>query len=440
MNKQELSAKWSKYCDVNKLVDSAMELLKENGHTLCTEHGVCALLDKYFTQKSSLIDMLMTSKNYIGDMRIAVEKEFDRNIDGYGIRNFFNGIEQRLHTEEMLKKVDDDGKTLFDNLLTGKESYCISELPSASAQKTKRSAVQGFNYFDHATHKSHKDREKLHSHFDFFYNYYLTTLNRDINGDVVIPKGTKTSRAFNKICTHYGVDKLHPETKVVNGVEKTVYPYDKEFAVYSDLVSTSTRKMHFVISLNPLDYFTMSCGVNWTSCQHIRSGGSKGGAISYMLDKVSIITFVVDNLNGDIHKIPKVYRQMYHYEKNLFIQNRLYPQGNDGATNLYDKFRDFVIEEFSDLLGTDDEWEHKIGPSCCTKHINAGRNSMHYPDYTYNKNVSIFYPVNNEPSIRYHKMTIGHEGICVKCGRPYCSSSRYTHMWSSECDDDDVFF
>lgn len=435
MNKQELSAKWSKYCDINKLVDDAMALMKENGHAH-TEHGICTLLDTYFKQKAPLINMFMTSKNYIGNMRIAVEKEFDRTIDPRGVRQFFSNLESRLYTNEMLKTVDENGKTLFDNLLTGKKSFCISELPSADTQTAKRKSVSAFDYNTFATRKSHQDRFNLEDIFCFFYNYYHPVMNGDYhpNEDITIPNGTKTSRAFNKICMHYGVDKLHPETKVVNGVEKTVYPYDREFAVYSDLVSCGTRKMHFVISLNPLDYFTMSCGVNWNSCQHIRTGGAKGGAISYMLDKVSIITFVVENLNGDIHNIPKVYRQMYHYEKNLFVQNRLYPQGNDGATNLYDKFRNIMIEEFTELLGTDNEWKHKVGPEYCSPHIREGRGYMHYRDYGHNRNVSIFYPENNEPKIQEQVMIIGHMGICVNCGKPYQHSGRFNHMWRSECE------
>lgn len=440
MNKQELNAKWSKYCDVNKLVDDAIALLKHNGHE-CTEHGVCAMLDKYFKQKEPLIKMFMTSKNYIGNMRIAVEKEFDRTIDARGVRSFFIDLERRLYTSEMLKTTDDNGKTLFDNLVTGKKTLSISELPSKNAQDAKRKAVQSFDYSDYATHKSHQDREHLHDCFNFFYNYYYPVINGEYkpNTDITIPNGTKTSRAFNKICMHYGVDKLHPETKIVNGVEKTVYPYDKEFAKYSDLVSVGTRKMHFVISLNPLDYFTMSCGVNWTSCQHIYSGGAKGGAMSYILDKVSIITFVVENLNGDIHNIPKVYRQMFHYEKSLFVQNRLYPQGNDGATNLYDKFRGFMIEEFTDLLDTDNEWTHKVGANNCIHHIREGRNYMHYRDYIRNSCATIFYPTNNEPKVKDHVMTIGHEGICVKCGNPYYNSSRFNHRFSSDCEDDILF-
>ena len=89
MNKRELSTKWSKYCDTDKLVDDAMALLTEYNHRN-TEEGVCAMLDKYFTNKEPLIKMFMTSKNYIGDMRIAVEREFLRGVNNSEINNFFN--------------------------------------------------------------------------------------------------------------------------------------------------------------------------------------------------------------------------------------------------------------------------------------------------------------------------------------------------------------
>ena len=66
MAKHDLSEKWSKYCNTDKLVDDIMELLRENGHR-CSEHGVCVLLDTYFTNKEPLIKLFMTSKHYIGD-------------------------------------------------------------------------------------------------------------------------------------------------------------------------------------------------------------------------------------------------------------------------------------------------------------------------------------------------------------------------------------
>lgn len=438
MNKQKLSAKWSKYCNTDKLVDDTMALLTEYNHRN-TEKGVCTLLDKYFSQKAPLIDLFMTSKNYIGDMRIAVDKEFERNISSYEVSRFFGNIAEKMNAQELLQFSDSEGKTMFDYLITGKKTLGIDDLVGSKEQKTKRANITKFDFSTAATAKSAETRNDFLNYMNFFsrcpYNAIQADWKIQRDGAPVLKKGTKTSRAFNTVCTHYGVDKLCPTTAVVteNGrqVEKTIYPYNKVFAAYSDLVSNLTRKLKFVISLNPLDYLMMSNGVNWHSCHNIRTGGCMGGTLSYMLDKVSMVTFVVDNLDGNIHKIPKVYRQMYHYENNLFIQSRLYPQGNDGATNLYDRFRSFMIEEFIDLLGTDDKWNCIIGR--VNSNCKEGNNAMHYPDYRYNSCASYFYPTNNEPSAKRHVMTIGHKGICVHCGKPYSGSGRLTHYSQHDC-------
>lgn len=429
MTKQELSEKWSKYCNTDKLVDDAIELLRRNNHR-CSEHGVCVLFDTYFTNKEPLIKLFMTSKHYIGDMRIAVAKEFDRDIDQTEVRRFFNDIHAKLHTDKMIKYTDGKGKTMFDYLLTGKKVFDITNLPDAKAQNKKITEMRQFNPINGATSDSYTKLKML----DVYMRYFKVTPYFTIPNDYqaadkapLLKAGTKTSRAFNKVCTYYGVDKLHQETVTAteNGttVEKKVYPYNKVFAEYADLVSNLKRKMQFIISLNPLDYLTMSDGVNWHSCHNIYDGCYKAGTISYMLDTTSIITFVVKEINDDIHKIPKVYRQMYHYKDNLFVQSRLYPQGNDGATNLYDQFRGYVIKEFSSLLGIDGEWTHKVGNAECVKHIRSTGN--HYGDYKYRSDTGIFYPTNKESDIQDLVMTVGHKGICVNCGQEFDDGSRY---------------
>ena len=423
MNKTELREKWSKYCDTDKLVDDVRSLLSYHKHRN-TENGVCVLLDTYFEQKEPLIKLFATSKNYIGNMRIAMEKGFERQPDTNELNAFFRNVHTNFQTDKIFKHEDSEGKTIFDYLLTGKTIFDIDQLPEASEQKAKKANVSKFNYENFATKESNEKYKQFNKYMLFFNREASSTIRSDFAiGEAVYKKeipqlkaGTKTSRAFNKVCAYYGVDKFDG--------------YNKAFAQYADLVSGLVRKMQFVISLNPLDYLTMSNGVSWVSCHNIEYGGCMGGTLSYMLDTTSIITFVVTEIDGDIHNIPKVYRQMYHYENNLFVQNRLYPQGNDGATNLYDKFRKIVIDEFSELLGTSD-WVYQVGSSACLSHINSV--GAHYPDYRHNRNVSIFYPRNNEPSIRNHKMTIGHEGICVNCGKEYTYSSALAHTNRSDC-------
>ena len=258
----------------------------------------------------------------------------------------------------------------------------------------------------------------------------------DVKEVPVLKAGTKTSRAFNKVCHIYGVDKLNPQTVQVTTedgqtVEKTVYPYDKLFAAYADVVSELERNMYFIISLNPLDYLTMSMGVNWHSCHSIAHGGWKGGCLSYMLDTTSIITYVLTDLEDSLHEVPKVYRQMFHYDNGLFMQNRLYPQGNDGAVNLYDKFRNIVIEEFHDLLNDGEEWEVEIGPDKCKAHTYS--TGVHYVDYNSRGDCSIFYAKKNSDKIRNHIMTVGHDGICTRCGVRHSNSSYLYHTRRNEC-------
>lgn len=437
MNKQELATKWSKYCNTNKLVDDTMELLTQYGHRN-SEHGVCTLLDTYFTNKEPLIKLFMTSKHYIGDMRIAINKEFERNVNARQVQNYLIVCKANLRLEELYHLADEDGKTFFDHLMTGKKVFGVDELPNASQQQAKIAEMHKWDYDTYATVESVQKRRAFDRYFDFFYKHPYSELQTDFafdpaNNAPELKAGTKTSRAFNKVCHFYGVDKLHPAVTTVNGVEKTVYPYNKIFAEYSDLVTPLIKEMPFVISLNPLDYLTMSNGVNWVSCHNIRSGSYMGGTLSYMLDAVSIITFVVEKIDGDIHKTPKVYRQMYHYEKNLFIQSRLYPKENDGATNLYEQFKKYVIEEFDDLLEAGGEWNTEVGPSACCRHAQKVNNSKHYPDYTYNANASIFYPTNNAPSVRNHIMTIGHTGICVNCGKQYSQGNSLNHLYIENC-------
>lgn len=427
MNKADLKQKWSKYCDTDQLVNDMMAMFKRYGHN-CTEHGVCVALNTYFTNKAPLIDLISGSKNYLGNMRIAVQKEFDRQIGGNEVYAFINTFERTFHPNILLKSTDEDNKTFEHYFKTGKNSFSIDSLPSEEDYADRLSKMRKFDYNRNYLAKSWQDYNAYAEYMRQFRYQQRSMLMNDIccwNGPE-LKKGTKTSRAFNHVCTHYGIDKMYPKdvTTVRDGqaTTKTVYPYDKMFAQFADLVSDLKRKLYFVISLNPLDYFTMSVGVNWKSCHHIETGSWKGGCMSYMLDKTSMITYVISTLEGDIHEAPKYYRQMYHYKNNLFVQNRLYPQGNDGATDLYEKFRGFVIEEFSPLLDVDEHW--------CARQGTGGfvySEGVHYRDYGNNIKCGVFYPKSRADDAQNQKMTIGHEGICIKCGRAHSDAYAFSH-------------
>ena len=415
MNKADLQARWGQYCDTNKLVDDMMKLFRVNGHRN-GEHGVCTMLNTYFTSKEPLIQKLATSNHYIGNMRIALKKSFERKISMGEISGFFNNTRDAFGPASVLKYVDEENKTMHDHMRTGKSCFKISELSDNAALKGIQEKLANFDMDTGATMESTNLSNAYREYYNMFNRTASAMLPRDFEASYgrkgpKLRAGTKTSRAFNTVCHYFGIDKRED--------------YNKLFARYADLVSELSRQMYFIISLNPLDYLTMSFGVSWNSCHRINGGGWQGGCLSYMLDETSMITYVIDNMDEEIHNIPKYYRQMFHYDGEMFLQNRLYPQGNDGATDLYSKFRSFVIEEFNELLENDEEWNVETGYSVCTIHTES--DGAHYRDYVSNRSCNIFYPRSKRNLIANRRMHIGHTGICPCCGEEYTYSNNISH-------------
>ena len=146
-----------------------------------------------------------------------------------------------------------------------------------------------------------------------------------------------------------------------------------------------------------------------------------------MLDNTSLITFVVEDINSNAktHLIPKNYRQMIHYQDGMFMQNRLYPQENDGAIDLQEKFRGLVTDEFAEILGIEENWDVESGGSACSKHVSSY--GVHYRDYLSGNRTHIFYPHSKASEMSRKIMTIGHDGVCTHCGNRFTESHRLAH-------------
>lgn len=425
MTKAELKTKWGKYCDTDKLVDTTMALLTKYHHKN-TEYGVCKMLDTYFTNKSPLIDMFEKSEHYAGDMRIVLDVEISRDPQGEEVRSFCVGFPDNVNAKSaIIKFQDEDGKGLNDYLKTGITSLKASDLVPGDIRNQLSQLTENKNKFN--LNGETKDSRENYQHFANLMYKFSYNPGALLGGDVVeyvkqnkinitMTKDMKTGRAFNRVCANYGVDQL-PD-------------YNKLFARYSDMVSGLKRKLKFFVSLNPLDYLTMSFGNSWASCQTIDkmnercmpnnySGAYCGGTLSYMLDKTSIITFVHDHIPTSIEE-GKIYRNMFHYSDGLLIQGRIYPQGNDGATDLYKEFREIVHAEFASLL--------KLKSNTWVKKNNMDSNystcGVHYRDYFHFSACNATYP-KEMSSASDNVIEIGHVRICPKCGTSI--SNGYAH-------------
>jgi hypothetical protein len=435
MFKAELKERWGMYCDTDKLVTDMMELLNKYEHD-CTENGVCTILDKYFTNKKPLIDMFLTSESYIGNMRICIDVEMERNSNPTEIQRFCENFPDNVNAREIFYKyVDENGKTLKDYSRVGVRRFkarhlCYGDIGTALADN-----IANRKKF----HSSGVTIESSKAYDDFWGMIYgfrhspsanlasptvAILTEYKINGRFVA--GMKTSRAFNRVCSIYGVDKL-PN-------------YNKMFAEYADMVSNLKRKMKFYISLNPLDYLTMSFGNSWSSCHTIDkrnkrgmpnsySGMHCGGTMSYMLDGTSIITYVHDHATED-HEEGRFYRNMFHFNNGTLIQGRVYPQGNDGATDLYKTFRRFMQIELTKLLGLNaDDWLKRT-TSCCE---NVASYGVHYRDYEHFGDCNVSYP-REMPSAASNIVRVGHSRICPWCGYEVSDNDDSGYLHHEDCD------
>ena len=435
MIKAELKDRWGVYCDTDKLVDSTMELLTKYHHD-CTELGVCDMLDVYFTNKKELIDLFMKSENYIGNMRICLDAELERGNCVDEIRRFCEHFPQDVGAKEvLLKYTDENGKTLNDYLRVGIGGFKARRLRYGNVAETlaaNHNSRKKFNT-DGATWASYEEYQTFYNIISTFRRHGASTLSTalantlteyKINGTFV--NGMKTSRAFNRVCSAYKVDKL-PQ-------------YNKLFAQYADMVSGLKRKVKFYISLNPLDYLTMSFGNSWSSCHTIDKRNERGmpssyhgmycgGTVSYMLDCTSFITYVHNHATED-HEEGKIYRNMFHYDGGALVQGRIYPQGNDGATDLYREFRKIVQGELSKLLEVNDEWIKRT----CGCDNNTQSFGVHYRDYLSYGECNVSYP-REMPQAASHVVRIGRERVCPNCGLDISDNEDTGFLTHVNCDD-----
>ena len=255
--------------------------------------------------------------------------------------------------------------------------------------------------------------------------------------------GQKTSRAMNKLFVKLGIDK-HPD-------------YNREFAKYADALNPLTITRHTVISINLIDYLTMSFGNSWASCHTIdkenkrrMSGGYSGqyssGTLSYALDETSIVLYTVDSkYDGNKYYFePKINRQMFHFGEGKLVQGRLYPQSCDGGfESEYTQFRNIMQEIFALCLDVPNLWVLQRGTDACDEAIDS--EGTHYQDYNNFENcsVSILKELGND-----YAMTVGADPICIQCGSRHevednincCAPSIICANCGDRIDEDDSYY
>lgn len=395
-----------------KFLKSEMkELFDEYGWSY-NDNAIDDIIDVWATSKSALIKAFKKHPNYVeGKFMIAFDADYEREIDKDASRRFSNWLVRNGHLCEIPEEV----KAKRDKEKVEYHAPPYSPIDSMPAS---------LGYF----------LSSLHS-------YAKRTISEDVAGHLnnIVPEvhahtGQKTSRVINKLCTYLGYDKVETvavSMEMVDGeiqeIAKLVKPYNKEFAKYADSLSPLKVKRHTVLSIHPVDFLTMSFGNSWASCHTIDKGNKRGmpysysgeycsGTMSYMLDGTSMVFYTISaDYDGNAYYTqPKITRQMFHYGEEKLIQSRLYPQGNDGASDLYTTYRNVVQQIMSDILEFPNLWTVGRGTSRASQYIVT--RGTHYEDYHHvgDCTLSRIKGSENEECI-----VVGHDPICIECGNEH---------------------
>ena len=256
--------------------------------------------------------------------------------------------------------------------------------------------------------------------------------------------GQKTTRYIRSVMVKAGHNPDEPAT-------------NKHFLALCDSFADDSEGYKFVLSINPSDYLTMSCGNSWESCHRLRNGCWRRGTLSYMNDEVTMISYVLpqdwENRANVMHKenrttimsqALKYYRRaiMWDIDSRHVLQSRLYPSGeNNTFTEDYSNLVLRLIEEAYRASGVDFAGFNSLGRVESSSYFGRGDNG-HYADYGSYSNTW----QENGKRAPITKKRIGGINYCLSCGRKFdtndstsrvmCCACKPDNDWGDEDDDD----
>ena len=253
--------------------------------------------------------------------------------------------------------------------------------------------------------------------------------------------GTKITRFVNKCWQNVPMKDgtmFDATTLTDDGDPRTCKSFNKYYAKFADCLSELKIKKITLVSLNFLDFMTMSNGNSWSSCHFINSHGIfhedsessyegqyKAGCLSYALDKPSFLLYTLPaNFTGtDYYRCQKLTRMCCQYEGGILVTGKCYPNNADSLITRYRQMMQMILSEVEEMpnLWTFSKKTHKINAF-----VETSDNTAHYADY---------HMEHQKPTISFCKgasvdldatLMVGHEAYCLYCGETLYGSD---HKW-----------
>ena len=357
------------------------------------EKGINAILDTWIENKANLIKCFKKHPNYVpGKFMIAISNDYERIVDesGRAMNDFFSWLSDYVVEKNIF--INNLPEDIKEQMVRDRTLCLPIHMYRAICNNNDILRISTPTISDGQAHE-------INNVFPFAH----------------ARAGQKTNKVIHKIFRYLRYDK-HPD-------------YNREYAKYADAMSPMTIKRHTILSINPIDYLTMSFGNSWASCHTIDKKNKRGmpdtyegqyssGTMSYMLDGTSMVFYTVDaSYEGDeFYDKPKITRQMFHWKRPILVQGRLYPQDNDyNSDSVYTQYRSVVQKFLSEIYDFGNLWNIKKGAREASYWISSM--GTHYRDYENYDNCTLSVLSGEENNCDL--ITVGHEPICVYCGRKH---------------------
>ena len=372
MEKEKLKKEW---------IDEIMDFLpkyewKKGRKYPVTEYGAQKIVAEEMKQKKKILELFEKHPGYNGRGQIILTEEYHRDID--------------------LKKASVAAEKLCQYVSDEKLSRLIWE------------------YF----HMGSVVRSAIDHNMTAYWEQVMDA--KYLRKEYPLHLGEKTSRRLRKWL-------------ITDEVPDRMKTFEKVYADLADALNPLSVVRYTVFSIHPIDFYSMSFGNSWTSCQTIDKTGLRGiveegegesgsfssGTESYMLDPSTFVVYTIDK-DADIRRPelqPKITRQLFHMsqDQTLLIQGRLYPQSNDnGAAEQYKQMREIAERVICDCNGAPNRWSYHGGTGACKKQ--AASRGTHYADYKSNETCGLAVRCDSLHTT-LHNIVIGAEPICPNCGK-----------------------
>lgn len=471
--------------DVKSAKENAIKLLDAYGHEP-TEDGVATIYDRWYDAKTTLRELFRRHTNWDEEQQAIIFREhYEAGINKNDIEEFCSWflakLTKILENEEKYTFVFDDNK--YDevcgsvercNNILRNDAYCVGigqyavmeimnhmedmleekrAMDDMASLRWRRNCLLPDGKVKYLSRTVKAIREYIYNALMLAKDSSLVTQEIKENIDLVqsisgvkisAVVGQKVSRVIGKIGKAFGINNIVDIQLVSRGetqVEKDM-GWNYWFAKLGDALNPVNITKYTVVSINPMDYWTMSFGTNWASCQTIDSenirhidgnhnyhGQYMAGTESYMLDETSVVFYTVDeNWKGKMCDAPKDRRIMFHLDpsKGAFICGRLYPDGRDGGEQgLAAQFRYTFQKVVSECMDENNLWKFVKG-TCEDYTVSRGE---HYKDYEHYSDCGVCVYKNRlteNGSLPSMFIRIGAFAICPTCGETHCNASSLT--------------